>query len=74
MANGYTNGSYERCMAELRARYSGRGVSAPAKRQTGDGEYIESDISFSRVSYITNEYRSGSYNGNRYYSGRNNRP
>lgn len=66
MANGYTNGSYERCMAELRARYSGRGVSASAKRQTGNGEYLESDMSFSRVSYITNEYRSGSHNGNRY--------
>ena len=66
MANGYTNGSYERCMAELRARYSGRGVSVSAKRSTSLGENTDTEISFSHVSYITNEYRSGSYNGNRY--------
>ena len=66
MANGYTNGSYERCMAELRARYSGRGVSVSAKRSESLSETCESEISFSRVSYVTNEYRSGSYNGNRY--------
>ena len=64
MANGYTHSSYERCIAELRARYSGRGVSASAKRS--DRLTENSEVRFNRVSYITNEYRSGNHNGNRY--------
>ena len=31
MAANYMNESYDRCMAELRARYSGRGVSVNAR-------------------------------------------
>ena len=66
MANGYTSKSYERCMAELRARYNGRGVSVSAKRGSEIPETSEREVRFDRVSYISNEYRSGSYNGNRY--------
>ena len=66
MANGYENGSYERCMAELRARYSGRGVSANAKQNGANKNAAYSELNFNRISYVTDEYRSGSYNGNRY--------
>ena len=66
MANNYTTQSYERCMAELRARYSGRGVSVSAKRDAEQQITEEREISFNRVSYISNEYRSGRYNGTSY--------
>ena len=66
MANGYTNSSYERCMAELRARYSKRGVNAGVKHSSESVEKIDEEISFERVSFVSDEYRSGSYNGNKY--------
>ena len=66
MANNYTSQSYERCMAELRARYRGRGVSVNAKRDAEHQMSEERELSFNRVSYIPNEYRSGNYNGTSY--------
>ena len=75
MANGYTNGSYERCMAELRARYSGRGVSVNAKNtakaqieseaKSAIASSSDTRITYDRISGISNEYRSGEYKGNR---------
>ena len=70
MANNYTNESYDRCIAELRARYSGRGVSVCAKRNVASQVALETseqkDIGFSRISGVSNEYRSGMHNGSRY--------
>ena len=75
MAVNYTNDSYNRCIAELRARYTGRGVSVSAKRTAAQQEANEvnmlaastdSYMSFDRVSGISNEYRSGEYRGNKY--------
>ena len=66
MANCYTNSSYERCMEELRARYSKRGVNAGVKHSSESVEKIDEEISFERVSFVSDEYRSGSYNGNKY--------
>ena len=75
MAANYMNESYDRCMAELRARYSGRGVSvnvkntARAQIATERRDAIasaESRITYDRVSGISNEYRSGEYKGSKY--------
>ncbi len=76
MAVNYTNDSYDRCIAELRARYNGRGVSVSTKRMVSDqlgrerrealAEKAESQIVFNRVSGISDEYRSGEYKGSRY--------
>ena len=76
MAVNYTNDSYDRCIAELRARYSGRGVTVTTKRMVKEqlgrerrealAERAESQIVFNRVSGISDEYRSGEYKGSRY--------
>ena len=67
MANINTNGSYDRCMAEFRARYIGRGVSVSAKRTAAlDSSETKEEMSFRGISSLPNEYRSGSYNGSRY--------
>ena len=76
MADRYINESYDRCIAELRARYNGRGVSVNAKRAAAEqiaGESAkaiaarsESYVSFDPVSGISNEYRSGEYKGGKY--------
>ena len=70
MAVNYTNDSYDRCIAELRARYIGRGVSVSAKRTAKEQEALDSGEStsfgFSRISGVSNEYRSGVYNGSKY--------
>lgn len=70
MAVNYTNDSYNRCMAELRARYTGRGVSMSAKQTVSSQDVPAAqrseNVSFSRISEISNEYRSGVHNGNKY--------
>lgn len=76
MADRYVNDSYNRCIAELRARYNGRGVSVNAKRaaasQIADesaralAARSDSYVSFDPVSGISNEYRSGEYKGSKY--------
>lgn len=75
MAVNYKNDSYDRCMAELRARYIGRGVGVNTSRAfdaqvAKDEKYMlaakaEGCIGFYK-SVITNEYRSGEYNGSKY--------
>lgn len=75
MAVNYTSESYDRCMAQLRARYTGRGVGVSAKRTAAEQEKrdraalvarTELPGSYDRVSGISNEYRSGEYKGSRY--------
>lgn len=75
MAVNYTNDSYNRCIAELRARYTGRGVSVSVKRTAAQqvanevnmlAESSDSYVSFDRVTGISNEYRSGEYKGSKY--------
>ena len=74
MAANYMNESYDRCMAELRARYSGRGVSVNARNtakaqiagETRNAIADNTRISYDRISGISNEYRSGEYKGSKY--------
>ncbi len=75
MAVNYTSESYDRCMAQLRARYTGRGVGVNSKRTAAEqekrdraslAERNEMSNSYDRVSGISNEYRSGEYKGSRY--------
>ena len=74
MAANYMNESYDRCMAELRARYSGRGVSVNARNtakaqiagEQRDAIAKSTRISYDRISGISNEYRSGEYKGSKY--------
>lgn len=76
MAVNYTNESYDRCMAELRARYTGRGVSVSAKRTAAAQEASESAkmlaaknqeyMNFDCAGGVSNEYRSGEYKGGKY--------
>ena len=74
MAVGYQNDSYDRCMTELRARYTGRGVSVNAKKSAAEQEALEigrlgsgeSTMHYDRVSGIADCYRSGVYNGTKY--------
>ena len=76
MADGYVNESYNRCIAELRARYNGRGVSVNAKRAAADqiadesaralAAHNEGYVSFNPSSGVSDEYRSGEYKGGRY--------
>jgi hypothetical protein len=61
-------------MAELRARYSGRGVSVNARNtakaqiagEQRDAIAENTRISYDRISGISNEYRSGEYKGSKY--------
>ena len=76
MAVNYTNDSYSRCIAELRARYNGRGVSVSTKRMVSEqlgkerrealAQRAESQVVFNPVSGISDEYRSGEYKGSKY--------
>ncbi|MBO5416481.1 MAG: hypothetical protein J6A83_07645 [Clostridia bacterium] len=76
MADTYLNDSYNRCMAELRARYNGRGVSVNAKRSAAEqianesanmlAARSDSFVSFDPASGILDEYRSGEYKGSKY--------
>ena len=75
-----TGDSYNRCIAELRARYSGRGVScnykqanaALAKKEkeeakvTSENTIQESFVLFNAGSKIGDQYRSGEYRGSKY--------
>ena len=69
-----TNDSYNRCIAELRARYSGRGVANNFKNEIAqrakqeeiaDGS-SETYVFFNTGNKIGDSYRSGEYNGSRY--------
>ncbi len=75
MAVNYSSDSYNRCMEQLRARYTGRGVGVSAKHTAAEQEKRdraalaarnEISNSYDRVSGISNEYRSGEYKGSRY--------
>ncbi|MBE6556971.1 MAG: hypothetical protein E7664_04435 [Ruminococcaceae bacterium] len=74
MAVGYSNESYERCISELRARYTGRGFCVAVQKNAAaqDAEHAkllperEESVSFHRGSGITDAYRSGEYNGSKY--------
>jgi len=75
MAVNNTNDSYSRCMAELRARYLGRGVGVNTckaydaqiakEEQNMLADRAEGYMGFCK-GIITNEYRSGEYNGSKY--------
>ena len=72
--NQMTNDSYNRCIAELRARYSGRGVAnnfksemaQRAKKEEIASGSTESYVFFNTGNKIGDSYRSGEYNGSRY--------
>ena len=75
MAFDPINESYDRCIAELRARYHGRGVSANFKNEAGKiaekenkalSEGAGSYVLFDSRSMIGDSYRSGEYNGSKY--------
>lgn len=75
MSSQYGNDSYSRCIAELRARYSGRGVSVSVRKNAEDQvkkeEQTRENTSetyylFDSRSGIANRYRSGEYNGSKY--------
>lgn len=75
MAVDYMNDSYNRCIAELRERYRGRGICESVKseavlqakseastRAIAPGAYVL----FDSKSKIADVYRSGEYNGSKY--------
>lgn len=75
MAVDSKNDSYNRCIAELRARYRGRGVARNAHNElaaelqretTSHAELPESYVLFDSRSKIADLYRSGEYNGSKY--------
>lgn len=75
MAIDQINNSYDRCIAALRERYRGRGISENAKRDAitqAKNEAItrtiapESYVLFDSRSRIADVYRSGEYNGSKY--------
>ena len=69
----HSEDSYNRCIAELRSRYKGRGVSnnfrnemAAQSAKESLGSATEGYILFDSRSKIGDQYRSGEYNGSRY--------
>ncbi len=75
MSTQYTNDSYNRCLSELRARYSSRGVSVNVrngaqeqiKREQSSGVLTSGNYYlFDSRSGIASQYRSGEYNGSKY--------
>ena len=75
MAVDSMNDSYNRCLAELRARYRGRGVvqnvrnelaAQLQKEETSRGELPENYVIYNSRSHIADCYRSGEYNGSKY--------
>ena len=75
MAVDSKNDSYNRCLAELRARYQGRGVARNAhnelaaelrKEASSRAQLPESYVLFDSRSKIADLYRSGEYNGSKY--------
>ena len=75
MAVDSMNDSYNRCLAELRERYRGRGVARNAqnellaqvkKEEASAGELAASYVLYDSRSKIADCYRSGEYNGSKY--------
>ena len=75
MAVDSMNDSYNRCLAELRERYRGRGVSLNArnelaeqmkKENTSSAELATNYVLYDSRSKIADCYRSGEYNGSKY--------
>ena len=75
MATEQMNNSYDRCIAALRARYRGRGISENAKSEAAlqaKNEAMtrtiapEAYLKYDSRSKIADIYRSGEYNGSRY--------
>ena len=75
MAVEYTNDSYNRCIAELRARYKGRGIAVNVKNEMATqarreevsrAQLAENYVEYDSRSMIGDQYRSGEYNGSKY--------
>ena len=75
MAVDQMNNSYERCIAELRERYRGRGIAESAKSEAALQTKNEAKtrtiapaayVLFDSRSKIADVYRSGEYNGSKY--------
>jgi hypothetical protein len=75
MAVEYTNDSYNRCIAELRARYKGRGIAVNVKNEIATqarreeasrAQLAEKCVAYDSRSMIGDQYRSGEYNGSKY--------
>lgn len=75
MAVDSMNDSYNRCLAELRERYRGRGVATNARKElsaqlqreeTSAAETATSYVLYDSRSRIADCYRSGEYNGSKY--------
>lgn len=75
MAVDTMNDSYNRCIAELRARYRGKAISNNAKQEAAalkerdalsEGSSTDRFVLFDSRSKIADSYRSGVYNGSRY--------
>ncbi len=75
MAVEYTNDSYNRCIAELRARYKGRGIAVNVKNEIATqarkeeasrAQLAENCVVYDSRSMIGDQYRSGEYNGSKY--------
>lgn len=75
MAVDSMNDSYNRCLAELRERYRGRGVALNAhneltaqlqKEDTSHAELASNYVLYDARSRIADHYRSGEYNGSKY--------
>ena len=73
--NQIANDSYNRCIAELRARYRGRGVSNNFKNEIAEiakkdkaemSVSSESFVLFNSSNKIADTYRSGEYKGSKY--------
>lgn len=74
MAVDSMNDSYNRCLAELRERYRGRGVAqntrneliAQVQKEATSKNMTESYVLYDSRSKIADCYRSGEYNGSKY--------
>ena len=75
MAVEYTNDSYNRCIAELRARYKGRGIAVNVKNEIATqarreeasrAQLAENYVEYDSRTMIGDQYRSGEYNGSKY--------
>ena len=69
----YSNESYSRCLAELRARYGSRGVSVNVKSAEATQKKTEKETAstsnyylFDARSGVASSYKSGEYNGSKY--------
>ena len=69
----YSNESYSRCLAELRARYGSRGVSVSVKSAEATQKKAEQETVATSAYYlydtrsgVASSYKSGEYNGSKY--------